>query len=141
MRWGSLERLPDCFQHTLEILDHVDSPEPENPIAVRRQLRRTCFIRALSHAVLPAIELDHELLLRTREIGDAPPDRMLSSELPARQPIFEAEPERAFRVGGIAPKPACKNGPLAGRLGRRIPHLTLPSPPPRGRRGNFNRTA
>ena len=137
MRWGSLERLPDCFQHTLEILDHVDSPEPENPIAVRRQLCRTCFIRAPSHAVLPAIELDHERLSRTREIGDTPPDRMLSSELPARQPIFEAEPERAFRVGAIAPKPACKNGPLAERLDRRIPHLTLPSPAPKGSEREF----
>ena len=95
----------------------------------------------MRHAVLPAIELDHEILLRTREIRDAPPDRRLSSELPARQPIFEAEPERAFGVGAIAPKPACNNGPLAERVDGRIPYLTLPSPPPRGRRGNFNRTA
>jgi len=95
--------LPHCFQYTLEILDHVDSPEPENPIAVRRQFRPTCFIRALSHAVPPAIELDHQLLPRTRDIGDAPPDRRLSSELPAWQTIFEAEPEaRATPTGQAA---------------------------------------
>jgi hypothetical protein len=54
--------------------------------------------------VLPTIHLDDQLRFKTAETGDMGPERPLATEFVTPEtPATKLEPQRLFRIGGIAP--------------------------------------
>ena len=134
MRWGTPERPLNRLQYAIDIVEHIAVPEPENAVPVPEQFRCAGSVGFVPLAMLAAIELDHQLVRGTREIGDAAADRMLPPELPFRQPFSQGSPDNQLDVRGIAAKPSRsqRSSPQRQRQG---PHLTLTLSAPGGGEG------
>ena len=107
----------------------------DDAVPVTGHLGTARGVGVLLFAMLPAIELDHELSRGTREIGGAPADRVLPTEFPRRNLVPESVPQNPLDIGGIAAKP-----PRNERLRAQRHYRESPPPPPDplrppGRRG------
>jgi hypothetical protein len=58
------------FEYTIEILQYLVVPEAQNQIATAFQIFSPALILCVLISVLPTIEFDHELCIRTAEIDD-----------------------------------------------------------------------
>ena len=99
MRWGCLQFAIDRIEDGDEILCHIIIPKADHAIAVGGEFRRAFIIRGQFIRMLAAVELDDELFLRTREIGDAIADRVLATEFVERKTLAEGAPENVFGAG------------------------------------------
>jgi len=92
VRWGTFDLSHYGFQDAVNIFDNVPIREPDHAIALSRQLRGARRIGIFPVGMLAAVELNHQLSRRAGEIGDAPADGMLPTELPRRAPLPQRAP-------------------------------------------------
>lgn len=87
MRWAltAFQLAADGFQYAAEIFDHLVIPEPDHTVAVTAEFSRARRVRLHLIGVLPAIELDGQLVDRAREIHHMTADRMLPTQAPLRR--------------------------------------------------------
>jgi hypothetical protein len=128
--WGVLQRLPNHLHDTLGIFEHVIVPESDDAVTVAQQLD-TMQVIIFRVGMLTTVELNHEPSRRASEIGDAPTDGMLATELPRKAALPERVPEAPLGIGRIAAKLARDDRPPARRQGPTSPCLSAPA----GRRG------
>jgi hypothetical protein len=124
--------LPNHLDDSFDILHHIGVPEPDDPVAMSRQLLGAAFVTPGIRMLAP-IDFDHQLSCRAREIGNAPADRVLTTESPWELVLAERVPEAPFDLRRLAAKPACSDRSLAKRQDPTSPILSAPQ----GRRGKF----
>jgi hypothetical protein len=80
-----LKRCVYCFQHTREILVHVGIPEPQHTNSVAHEMPVAAAISrgVVVMIVLPAVDLDDQLLPQANEIDDVSVARRLAAEMKA----------------------------------------------------------
>ena len=67
-----------CFKNAGYVFNHIAIPETEHPITVTSEHLTSHSVRGFVLNVLAAVELDRELLARTRKIHDISSYRMLA---------------------------------------------------------------
>ncbi len=75
-----MQRMPDCIEHPVAVVDQLVVPDAEDAVAGRRQPPITRFVPD-TVGVLTAVELDDQHGLGTHEIDDIPANRHLATEL------------------------------------------------------------
>ena len=93
------QRLDDHRQHAVHVAQHVVVPEADYPVAAGFEpvgAQRTVL------GMLPAIDLDDQLRLRTEEVDDIGTDRLLATE-PGSVDLLAAQmgPQSPFGIGGV----------------------------------------
>jgi hypothetical protein len=129
---GSFERAAHRLQHVIETLENLVVPEPDDAIAVVRQLGAPSLVGRHPLGMLPAVEFDDELARRTGEIGNAPTDRMLPSEFPRHDAFAQRPPEDAFDIRRLTAEASCD---FCSRSELPCHPTSPPSPPLRGGEG------
>jgi hypothetical protein len=106
--WCLFERIPDRVKHAFRIFEHVDVPKSQNAITPLDQPFRSNFVvrRLFRLSVLTSIQFDDELRGKAKEIGKVRPDRMLSPEPHACEPL----------VADKIPKPALGFGLTCAKM-------------------------
>ena len=107
MRWGVAEGEANRFEDSIEIVEYVVVPKAKNSVPVSYELRSAAVVRELSRRMLTAVEFDYELGPRTRKVGDAAADWMLTSKLPANEALSQGVPQASFYVGRILAETSC----------------------------------
>jgi hypothetical protein len=88
-----VERFEDTGEHGVGLPKDVVVPEAEDPISLLTQERRASAVGLGACGVLPAVELDHQMLIRTAEIDDERSDGVLATKLGSEElSVAEAEP-------------------------------------------------
>jgi len=108
--------LADHIQHRIGVLEHIMIPEPDDADSETRQNPAALLVvgRLPRIAVLAAVQLDGEILLRAVEIQDVGTGRKLAKELEsAKPPRAQLRPQPALRFGRAFP-----HLPRAGFQGR-----------------------
>jgi hypothetical protein len=133
VRWGSLKRLKHYLQNSIEVVDDLIVPEPDNAIAAAGQFDRALSVGLGVCRVLSAVQLDHQFPRRAGEVDYAAADRVLTAEFPGRPHGPQCLPQPLLDIGGIASQPARHHGPLSHC--HRRPHLTPTLSAPGGGEG------
>ena len=100
----TMELVEDRQEHTIQILQDVGVPEPEHDVAHGFELGGASRIPSNRpvKAVLSAVDLNYEMMLKTGEIDDESVDGRLPFELQSIDlPPGERCPESPFGVGCI----------------------------------------
>jgi hypothetical protein len=84
--------MTDGFQYSLEVLQHVAVPEPNDAVAVVCDLRGTPVVGLRPLGVLATIEFDHQFARGTGEVGYTAADRVLPAEFPDSDPLAQSSP-------------------------------------------------
>ena len=100
----SAQRGGDRNSHTFAIAQHVVVPESEHAIAFRGN--HSVTLSVFGSIMLPAIYFDDDLKPMTGEICSKVSERHLLAKMSLGKSLPQQAPHGAFRVGGIAPKPA-----------------------------------
>src|SRR5262249_61649766 len=101
------------------IAQDVISPETQHAIAFRRQVSIAHLI-AFAFGVLPAVDLDDDLVIAANEVHHIGPNRLLTNEFETGQSaVAHGKPKFGFRISRICPQLADSSG-----------GLTIPSPHP-----------
>ena len=88
---------PQRLHHAVEVLDHIDIPEPQHMITRRFQKRGPVGVRV--HIMLAAVQFDDQLGLDAEEIHHIAADRRLAAELGGFElAVAQRVPEAAFDV-------------------------------------------
>jgi hypothetical protein len=88
------------FKHSICLLQYFIIPEANNPIPFR--LKKSCSIGIACRLfrMLPAIQLNNQLLFETDEINDVWWNRVLPPKLESAEvAVLQLQPQPQFRVG------------------------------------------
>jgi len=82
-------------------------PKTDDAVARLPKTGRPHLVAPLRKGVLAAVDLDHQLARKAREIGDIVSDRMLTSKLATGQPTAaQRAPKYMLGAGRVAPERA-----------------------------------
>ncbi len=73
------------FQNRFQFTENLIVPEPEDAVALLMQESAASFILRLLFRMLPTVQFDHQPVLKTNEVDDERPDRLLPPEFAARK--------------------------------------------------------
>jgi hypothetical protein len=96
--------LPDEFEHTGQIINHVAIPEADDAIPTPGNRDRAGCVYLLLRCVLAAVEFDRELEARAGEIDDVAADRMLSAKTVGTLQFTESAPQTFLYLRRVTPQ-------------------------------------
>ena len=106
------EPAPDCLKHSGEVFQHLIVPEPNNAIAVARNLSGPRRVFLPLYRVLATIDLDCALAGGTREIDYVRTYRMLSPKAAPGEAFPKRTPQPNLHFGRIPTQTASNVGSL-----------------------------
>jgi hypothetical protein len=105
LRGAFLQRLPNYFNDSINILFHIIIPKPQHPVPQVLQEARTISIILRLVYMLTAINLNHHALWHAAEICDERTDSMLPAKLISTNlPTLQIVPEFQLRQGWGMPQ-------------------------------------
>jgi hypothetical protein len=96
--------LPDEFEHTGQIIDHVAIPKPDDAIPAPGNRARAGCVYLLLRCVLAAVEFDRKLEARAGEIDDVTADRMLAAKAVRTLQFTKSAPQTFLYLRRVTPQ-------------------------------------
>ena len=100
-------RKQHSFLHGNRLRQDLVIPEPEDAEALRLQPRAPLLVVRGLGLVMPAIQFQHESLLKANQVDDEPPQRHLSPKFARCQSAASQEPPQFFSAS-VAPCLRCR---------------------------------
>ena len=82
---GRSHCIQDTFEHCFGLVQDIVVPKTHDMPTVPLQISSSVIVVMQLPSMLPAIQLDNDLLLYAREINEEPTDRMLPSKFVSAQ--------------------------------------------------------